>query len=118
LYNDLLTSFRKTFFITKFGYQDGFYYIKNYGYWTSVFIFVIPVLIGVLSIFGIFTFWKKYLIYFYPFFTYMCFFFVLGEEYRRMIFVQPYLIFFAILYLNLLYNKYKSKTLLPKQFNS
>ncbi len=93
-------SFKKSFFHTKIGTYGGKEIINNNGYLIVIPLLIIPVLIGILGILGVLFYWKKYLIYFLPFIFYVSFFILLGSEYRRMIILQPFLIFFGLLFLN------------------
>ncbi len=102
------TNFKKSFFLTKFGYESGKNLFNSYGYIILISLVIIPFLIGFLGIIGILFFWKHYMIYFLPFIVYLTLFWLLGSEYRRMIILQPFLIFFSLLLLNKIY-EYKIK---------
>jgi hypothetical protein len=93
-------NFRKSFFFTKIGYERGIDLLKEYGFLIIIPLIIIPVLIGLFGILGLLMFWKRYLIYNISFVFYLLLFWMLGSEYRRMIILQPFLIFFALLFLN------------------
>ena len=91
-------SFRKTFFLTKYGTIDGNNFISRFGIFNYLtFIFIPYLLIGIFGIIGSIFYLKKYYIYFIPFVLYISLFYFLGSEYRRMIIIYPYLVFFAVL---------------------
>jgi len=96
----LLTNFRKSFFLTKFGYESGKNLLNSYGLIILIPLVIYPTLVGFMGIIGLLFFWKQYLIYFLPFIVYLTLFWLLGSEYRRMIILQPFLIFFGLLFLN------------------
>lgn len=92
-----ISNFKKSFFLTKLGYESGQNLYAMYGMLILIPLVLIPSIVGFLGLAGLFFFRKKYLIYFLPFISYSILFWLLGTEYRRMIVVQPYLIFFSIL---------------------
>lgn len=94
------TNFRKSFFLTKIGDRSGKELINTYGYLILIPLVILPVLIGIFGIIGLFYYGKKYLFYLLPFLVYLSLFWILGDEYRRMIILQPFLIFFGLLLLN------------------
>lgn len=94
------TNFRKSFFLTKTGNYSGKELINNYGYLILIPLVILPVLIGIFGIIGLLYYWRTYLFYLLPFLVYLSLFWILGDEYRRMIILQPFLIFFGVLLLN------------------
>jgi 4-amino-4-deoxy-L-arabinose transferase-like glycosyltransferase len=96
----LLTNFRKSFFLTKLGHESGKSLLVTHGPEILIPLVVFPVLLGILGIIGLLFFWKQYLIFFLPFVVYLSLFCLLGSEYRRMIILQPFLIFFGLLFIN------------------
>lgn len=97
---NLFQRIHKSIFLTKIGQKSGSGLINKYGYIIAIPLVLIPALIGVLGLSGLIVYWKKYLIFFLPFITYLLLFYILGSEYRRMIILQPYLIFFGLLFIN------------------
>lgn len=95
-----ITNFRKSFFLTKFGYESGKNLINTYGIIVLIPLVILPALVGIMGIIGLLFFWKQYLIYFLPFIVYLALYWLLGTEYRRMIILQPFLIFFGLLFIN------------------
>jgi len=106
---NLFKSIHKSFFLTKIGQKSGWGLLNKYGYIIAIPLVIIPALIGVLGLLGLIVYWKKYLIFFFPFITYLLLFYILGDEYRRMIILQPYLIFFGLLFINRIIQKFKLK---------
>jgi 4-amino-4-deoxy-L-arabinose transferase-like glycosyltransferase len=96
----LITNFRKSFFLTKLGHESGKDLIVTHGPQILIPLIILPVLVGILGIVGLLFFWKQYLICFLPFIVYLALFWLLGSEYRRMIILQPYLIFFGLLFIS------------------
>jgi len=90
-------NFKKSVFLTKIGYFSGKDLINKYGPLILFPLIIFPALIGFSGLIGLVFFWKKYLIYLLPFLVYLILFWILGSEYRRMIIIQPFLIFFGIL---------------------
>ena len=92
--------FRKSFFLTKIGFFSGKYLIDKYSILILLPLVFFPFLIGFTGIIGLLIFWRKYLVYLLPFTAYLSVFWLLGSEYRRMIILQPFLIFFGLLLIN------------------
>jgi len=95
-----IRNFRKSFFLTQIGFYGGFEIIEKYGYIILVPLVIFPGLIGVLGIIGLLFYWKRYVKYFLPFLVYLSIFWIIGDSYRRLIIFQPFLIFFALLFIN------------------
>ena len=98
--NNILRNIKKSFFLIKMGYYGGYEIIEKYGYIILIPLVILPGLVGILGIIGLLFYWKKYLKYFLPFLVYLLMFWLLGDEYRRMIILQPFLIFFGLLFIN------------------
>jgi hypothetical protein len=59
----------------------------------------IPIVIGLLGLAGAVAYGQRQLVFLLPVVTYALFFWILGSENRRMIILQPFLIYFALLFL-------------------
>ncbi len=107
-FNKKLLSFRNTVFIVGITYDYGIFL----GHFSSSdivkFIFVLPYLIfGILALFGLWYFIKKFWMLGPVFFFHAGLFFVFGSEERRQIVLVPYIICLAFITLYYLYKKYK-----------
>ena len=89
------------------GYLEGSEFIAAYGGFIGYPLLLFPRAIGLLGILGLFVYGRKYLPYFLPFVTYVLLFWLLGSEYRRMIILQPFYVFFGILLCQYVYRKVK-----------
>lgn len=92
-----LDKLRKSIFLTKLTYFSGSSLVKSYGFLILIPLVIFPVLIGCAGILGLLLTGRRVLVYLLPFISYLLLFWLLGSEYRRMIVLQPFLIFFGIL---------------------
>lgn len=90
----------KSLCLTKIGYSSGRYLLTTYGWFVVASVMLLPVLIGLFGLLGIIVCGCQKLIWLLPFVTYSLLFWALGDEYRRMIILQPYLVFFGLLFVN------------------
>ncbi len=106
----LQKAFLKSFFLTKLGLVSGKLLLKkNLLYLFSLLLF--PVFIGLLGLIGGITVGRKFIPFFFPFVVYSLLFFLLGSEYRRMIIIQPYLLFFVVVLIFYLLDRWKKHRL-------
>ncbi|NOQ22427.1 MAG: hypothetical protein GQ565_07240 [Candidatus Aegiribacteria sp.] len=89
------------------GYLSGAQFIAKYGWLIGYQLLLLPRVIGIFGFLGLIAFGRKYLLYLLPFVTYALFFWILGSEYRRMIILQPFFIFFGVLFGQYIYLKAK-----------
>jgi len=75
-------------------------FVDEYGMLIGYPLRLLPRLIGLFGLFGIALYGRKYIPYLISFITYAMFFWMLGSEGRRMIILQPFFIFFAMLFVN------------------
>lgn len=98
LISKLFTVVRKSFFQTRFTTTGDDFIEKNGIVLYLLFIFIPPFLIGILGIIGSIFYLKKYYKFLLPYILYLSMIYFLGSEYRRMIILYPYLVFFAVLF--------------------
>ncbi len=100
---------RASLFHFKVGhYRGGRPFIEDVGGMVGYPIVLIAGLVGILGLLGSLLFGHKYVVYLLPFVAYALFFWVLGSECRRMIILQPFLIFFAVILLTAIYERVQS----------
>lgn len=90
----------KSVCLTKIGYYSGKNLAATYGWFVVASVMLLPVLIGLFGVLGIIVYGRQKLVWLLPFVTYSLLFWALGDEYRRVIIMQPFLIFFGLLFIN------------------